>query len=467
MLLKLLTKNFQYFCKMKFINSNDTICAIATGGSISAIAVIRISGLNAIEIVNKIFSKDISKSKSHTIHFGTVRDQNKVIDEVLVSIFKNHRSYTGEESVEISCHGSVFIQQRIIHLLIKNGCRSAEPGEFTLRAFRNNKIDLSQAESVADLIASDSVSTHVTAMKQLRGGISKKLSVLRTELIDFASLIELELDFSEEDVEFANKNKLKQLLWKIKNEIEDLINSFEIGNAIKNGIPIVILGAPNVGKSTLLNCLVEDEKAIVSNIPGTTRDLIEDEIFLKGIKFRIVDTAGLRKTTDVIEKLGIEKSIKKAKKSSIIIYIIDPTQNINVQLEGLEKIKESTKSYIVTVVNKSDLNTKINTKLKDLAYISAIKNKGIDNLKNTIVNRINSKNKFSDKTTITNIRHVNELKLTLDEIDIIISGVENNITNDFLSSNIRQSLYHLGIITGEVTNDKILENIFGKFCIGK
>jgi len=433
----------------------------------SAVAVIRISGLNAIEIVNKIFSKNISTAKSHTIHFGTVRDKNKIIDEVLVSIFKNHRSYTGEESVEISCHGSVFIQQRIIHLLIKNGCRSAEPGEFTLRAFRNNKIDLSQAESVADLIASDSVSTHVTAIKQLRGGISKKLSVLRTELIDFASLIELELDFSEEDVEFANKNKLKKLLWKIKNEIEDLINSFEIGNAIKNGIPIVILGAPNVGKSTLLNCLVDDEKAIVSNIPGTTRDLIEDEIFLKGIKFRIVDTAGLRKTTDAIEKLGIEKSIKKAKKSSIIIYIIDPTQNINVQLEGLEKIKKLTESYILTVVNKSDLNTKINPKLKNLVFISAIKNKGIDNLKNTIVKRINSKNKFTDKTTVTNIRHVNELKLTLNEIEIIISGVENNITNDFLSSNIRQSLYHLGVITGEVTNDKILENIFGKFCIGK
>ena len=433
----------------------------------SAVAVIRISGLNAIEIVNKIFSKNISTAKSHTIHFGTVRDKNKIIDEVLVSIFKNHRSYTGEESVEISCHGSVFIQQRIIHLLIKNGCRSAEPGEFTLRAFRNNKIDLSQAESVADLIASDSVSTHVTAIKQLRGGISKKLSVLRTELIDFASLIELELDFSEEDVEFANKNKLKKLLWKIKNEIEDLINSFEIGNAIKNGIPIVILGAPNVGKSTLLNCLVDDEKAIVSNIPGTTRDLIEDEIFLKGIKFRIVDTAGLRKTTDAIEKLGIEKSIKKAKKSSIIIYIIDPTQNINVQLEGLEKIKKLTESYILTVVNKSDLNTKINPKLKNLVFISAIKNKGIDNLKNTIVKRVNSKNKFTDKTTVTNIRHVNELKLTLNEIEIIISGVENNITNDFLSSNIRQSLYHLGVITGEVTNDKILENIFGKFCIGK
>ncbi len=452
---------------MNYFNPEDTICAISTGGGMSAIAIIRISGNKAISITNSIFSKDIANSKSHTIHFGNLIENNNIIDEVLVSIFKNKNSFTGEESVEISCHGSIYIQNRIIHLLISKGCRTATAGEFTMRAFKNGKIDLSQAESVADLISSESKTAHQTAIKQLRGGFSSKLQELRKELIDFASLIELELDFSEEDVEFADKEKFKNLINLIKAELETLIESFKLGNVIKNGIPVAILGAPNVGKSTLLNCLLNEEKAIVSDIAGTTRDAIEDELNIEGFKFRFIDTAGIRETSDTIENLGIKKTIKKAETSNIILFLIDAKEDIPKQLIELNKIKETNKEKLLVIVNKIDLNPKIRQELKESIFISAKNNKGIDILKKKLLTFLNTNKLSNNATIITNLRHYNELQLTLDEIHAIIDGLKKDISGDFLAINIRQALFHLGSITGEVTSDTLLGNIFGKFCIGK
>lgn len=452
---------------MNYFNPEDTICAISTGGGMSAIAIIRISGNKAISITNSIFSKDIANSKSHTIHFGNLIENNNIIDEVLVSIFKNKNSFTGEESVEISCHGSIYIQNRIIHLLISKGCRTATAGEFTMRAFKNGKIDLSQAESVADLISSESKTAHQTAIKQLRGGFSSKLQELRKELIDFASLIELELDFSEEDVEFADKEKFKNLINLIKAELETLIESFKLGNVIKNGIPVAILGAPNVGKSTLLNCLLNEEKAIVSDIAGTTRDAIEDELNIEGFKFRFIDTAGIRETSDTIENLGIKKTIKKAETSNIILFLIDAKEDIPKQLIELNKIEETNKEKLLVIVNKIDLNPKIRKELKESIFISAKNNKGIDILKKKLLTFLNTKKLSNNATIITNLRHYNELQLTLDEIHAIIDGLKKDVSGDFLAINIRQALFHLGSITGEVTSDTLLGNIFGKFCIGK
>ena len=371
---------------MNYFNIQDTICAISTGGNMSAIAIIRISGNNAIKITNSIFSKDIRKVKSHTIHFGNIIYNDDIIDEVLVSIFKKGKSFTGEESVEISCHGSTYIQKKIMEILVNKGCRTASPGEFTVRAFKNGKLDLSQAESIADLIASENKSTHQTALKQLRGKFSNKLNDLRNKLIDFASLIELELDFSEEDVEFANRKQFEDLLKIIKHEIEQLIQSFELGNVIKNGIPVVILGAPNVGKSTLLNCLLNEDKAIVSDIPGTTRDSIEDELNIEGFKFRFIDTAGIRKTNDTIENLGIEKTMKKAKKSKIVLFMVDYNECINSQLKELSKVKHQYKNKLLIIANKIDLNHKIKNNIKEkIIPISAKNNQGIDKLKNELL----------------------------------------------------------------------------------
>lgn len=462
-----MTKLFQYFCKMNNIITDNTICAIATGSVTSAIAIIRVSGNEAIKITNNIFSKDLKSTKSHTVTYGNILSGENIIDEVLVSIFRNNNSFTGEESVEISCHGSIYIQNKIMQLLIKNGCRTAKEGEFTMRAFKNGKMDLSQAESVADLIASDSEISHRTAIKQLRGGFSNNLKFLRNKLIEFASLIELELDFSEEDVEFANRKDFEKLLVIIKTELEKLIQSFKVGNAIQKGIPVAILGAPNVGKSTLLNCLLNDKKAIVSNIAGTTRDAIEDELNIEGIKFRFIDTAGLRNTNDEIENLGIKKTIEKAKSSHVILYLLDINSNINSQLERLKKVKETINEQLLIVVNKIDLKKDKSSKLDDAIHISAKNNIGITKLKTKLLNVVNSENLSSNDTIITNLRHYQELKLTLDEINVIISGINSGITSDFLSINIRKSLSHLGSITGEVTTDTLLGNIFGKFCIGK
>ena len=452
---------------MKYFNPEDTICAVSTGGGMSAIAVIRISGNKAIHITNSIFSKEINNVNSHTIHFGNIIDNKDIIDEVLISIFKDEKSYTGEESVEISCHGSIYIQNKIIQILVNRGCRSATAGEFTMRAFKNGKLDLSQAESVADLISSESKAAHQTALKNLRGGFSSKLQKLREKLIDFASLIELELDFSEEDVEFADRKQFEDLLTNIKTELEKLIESFKLGNVIKEGISVAILGAPNVGKSTLLNCLLNEEKAIVSDVAGTTRDAIEDELNIEGFKFRFIDTAGIRETNDTIENMGIKKTMERAEKSNIILFLIESSDNITRQLNDLNKVKEEDKEKLLVVVNKIDLNPKSGRDLKDAIFISAKENKGIEILKERLLTFVNTKEITNNETLVTNLRHYDELQLTLHEINTVISGIKESITGDFLAINIRQALLHLGSITGEVTNDTLLGNIFGKFCIGK
>jgi tRNA modification GTPase len=401
------------------------------------------------------------------MHFGTISDNTKIIDEVLVSIFKHGKSYTGEETVEISCHGSTFIQNKLLQLFITQGCRMATAGEFTMRAFRNGKLDLSQAESVADLIASESEAAHQTALKQLRGGFSNKLQGLRTKLIDFASLIELELDFSEEDVEFADREQFENLLDALKQELIKLVQSFKLGNVIKNGIPVAILGAPNVGKSTLLNTLLNEEKAIVSDIAGTTRDAIEDNLNIKGFTFRFIDTAGIRETTDTIESLGIKKSLEKAELASIVLFIIDADAQLSNQLLELEKIKKSTKDKLLIVINKVDLNPEIKKDFKDALFISAKNDQGIEALKERLLTFVNTAQLSNNETIVTNLRHYEELQLTLNEINAITEGLESGLTGDFLAINIRQALFHLGSITGEVTTDILLGNIFGKFCIGK
>ena len=447
--------------------NNDIICALATGGGISAIALIRISGKETINIVNKIFSKDLSKKETHTVHFGNIIDNKNIIDEVVITLFHKNQSFTGEETVEISCHGSKYIQNKILELLINNGVRMANPGEYTMRAFQNGKLDLSQAESVADLIEAESEAAHKTAIQHLRGGFSKKLKLLRQKLIDFASLIELELDFSEEDVEFADRTKLNKLLEELRTEISSLINSFKIGNVIKNGIPVAILGAPNVGKSTLLNRLLNEEKAIVSDIAGTTRDSIEDEIIIKGYNFRFIDTAGIRKTDDTIENLGIDRAISHAKKSSIIIYLLDASENIDNQINNINNLPKKDQSKIIKVVNKIDLNNEIKSINNGCLHISAKDNIGIDELKNKIFDFTNINALYNNNTIVTNQRHYEQLKKTLNELEIVIEGLENELSSDLLAINIKQSLFHLGLITGEVSTDDLLSNIFGKFCIGK
>lgn len=447
--------------------NKDTICAISSGGGMSAIALIRLSGDKSINVINKIFSKKINPEDSHSVHFGIIKENNNILDEVVVTVFAKNKSFTREETVEISCHGSEFIQKKILELLITQGVRIANPGEFTMRAFQNGKIDLSQAESIADLIESDHHASHKNAIQQLRGGFKKKLENLRTNLIDFASLIELELDFSEEDVEFANRDKLKELLTNIKYEVTNLITSFKLGNVIKNGIPVAIIGSPNVGKSTLLNTLLNDEKAIVSDIAGTTRDAIEDELIIEGQKFRFIDTAGLRETNDKIEKIGIKKSIQKVSESKIIIHLIDGTKNINQQIKNIDNLNFNNNEIVIRVINKEDLKGKNIIEDNDYLHISALKNTGIDKLKNKLISFYKSQKSSNNDTIITNVRHYNELKNTLTEINAIIEGLKNKTSSDFLTINIRQALFHLGSITGEVNTDDLLANIFGKFCIGK
>ncbi len=452
---------------MKNYNRKDTICALATGSGLGAIAIIRVSGSETINICKKVFSKNIADVKSHTIHFGTINNKVGVIDEVLLSIFRNPHSFTGEDVIEISCHGSVFIQQQILQLLTENGARMANPGEFTLRAFINGKMDLSQAEAVADLIASENRKAHQIAINQMRGGFSDDLKKLREQLINFASLIELELDFSEEDVEFANREQFNELLLLIKEKLTKLIDSFQLGNVIKNGVPVAILGAPNVGKSTLLNALVNEDRAIVSEIAGTTRDTIEDVINIEGMQFRFIDTAGLRDTKDTIEKMGIQKALEKAKKAKVIIFLLDATADFKAQEKEIIKIKKLQNKMII-VVNKTDLNPNICETLKKKSYlfISAKNKDGIQDLTNTLISIIDP-NLSSDETIISNSRHQEELSKTLVEIIAVIQGLNNDISGDLLAINIRQALYHLGLITGEVTTDDLLGNIFSKFCIGK
>jgi len=449
-----------------FIN-NDTICALATSSGQGAISIIRLSGSNAIDICNSFFSKDISKAKSHTLHFGTIKANNQILDEVVVSIYRNPHSYTGEDVIEVSCHGSKYIQNQLIQLFISAGARMAKAGEFTLRAFSNGKMDLSQAEAVADLISSENESAHRVAMHQMRGGFSNELKALRDELISFASLIELELDFGEEDLEFADREKFIALLEQIKSVLKRLIDSFAIGNVMKNGVPVAIIGQPNVGKSTLLNALLNEDRAIVSEIAGTTRDTIEDTIVIEGIQFRFIDTAGIRKTDNVIENIGIKKALEKAQNAQIIIFIIDASQNSDAQLEELEKLKANGLKDPLIVVNKVDLNPSITSQFPNALPISAKNKKGIEAFSRKLVESVHANNYDRNDTLVSNNRHLEALQLSLNFVIKTIDGITSGTSNDFVAMDIRQSLFHIGEITGEISTDDLLDNIFSNFCIGK
>lgn len=453
------------------LTNTDTIVALATPAGIGAIGVIRLSGPDAINIADKVFKgKDLTQQASHTIHFGSIADGDIVLDEVLVSLFVGPRSYTRENVVEISCHGSNYIIESIIKLLIKNGARSAKAGEFTLRAFLNGQLDLSQAEAVADLIASNSKASQQVALQQLRGGFSSQLQNLRDQLVQFASLIELELDFAEEDVEFANRDQLKKLINDILRVITALIQSFELGNAIKQGINTVIAGRPNAGKSTLLNALLNEERAIVSHIPGTTRDTIEEVLNINGINFRLIDTAGIREATDAIEKIGVERTMEKISTSSLLIYVYDAEQitlaDLNADLNKLQKPGVT----MLIVANKADLLTGEQIlalpHTESAVIISAKEKRHIDELKNKIYHAAVKDQLEGNDILVTNIRHLEALQKTEDALIRVLDGMET-VTSDFLSMDIKQALHYLGEITGAVTTDDLLENIFSKFCIGK
>ncbi len=464
--------------------SQETIVALASPSGAGAIAVIRLSGVNALPIAAGVFQsvsgKAIEKQKTHTIHLGHIVDGDKVYDQVLLSIFKNPHSYTGEDVIEISCHGSTYIQQQIIQLLLRKGCRMAQAGEFTLRAFLNGKLDLSQAEAVADLISSDNEASHQIAMQQMRGGFSNEIAKLREELLNFASLIELELDFAEEDVEFADRTQFKELLNRIEFVLKRLIDSFAVGNVIKNGIPVAIVGEPNVGKSTLLNALLNEERAIVSEIAGTTRDTIEDELVINGIGFRFIDTAGIRETEDVVESIGIKKTFEKIEQAQVVLYLFEGTQ---FQISGLSYITEIEKvknkyplKPLLVVINKIDLLTEveiasIRAQLAPLNVtletISAKANRGIDSLKNQLLSFVNTGALRNNETIVTNTRHYDSLLKALEEIQKVRFGMDSNLSSDLMAIDIKQALYYFGEITGEVTNDELLGNIFANFCIGK
>ncbi|RZM24067.1 MAG: tRNA uridine-5-carboxymethylaminomethyl(34) synthesis GTPase MnmE [Pedobacter sp.] len=454
--------------------TNETIVALSTPPGIGAIGVIRLSGKDAIAITNAVFSgKDLMVQDSHTIHYGLIKDGEIIVDEVLVSLFVAPKSYTKENVVEISCHGSNYIIQQIITLLIRHGASAAKPGEFTLRAFLNGGLDLSQAEAVADLISSDSAAAHQVAMNQLRGGFSNELGVLREQLIHFASMIELELDFAEEDVEFANRDQLQDLINKITLVLNKLIRSFELGNVIKEGINTVIAGRPNAGKSTLLNALLNEDRAIVSEIAGTTRDTIEEVLNISGINFRLIDTAGIREATDTIEAIGVEKTMQKISQSALLVYLFDIVNTTPEEIiEDITRLHKPGFPFIA-VANKIDLST--TERLQSLSLpddvrlmsISAKENQHIEDLKELLYDTAVGDQLSDNHTMVTNIRHVEALQRTREALNSVANGLNNPVTSDFLAMDIKQALYYLGEITGQVTTDDLLENIFSKFCIGK
>jgi len=459
------------------LKNNDTIIALATSSGAGAIAVIRLSGDKSIEVVNQFFqskfgNKNLNKVKTHTIHLGNIIENNQIIDEVLVSVFKNPNSYTGENVVEISCHGSVYIQQEILQLFLKNGVRHADAGEFTLLAFINGKMDLSQAEAVADVIASNSKASHQIAMQQMRGGFSTEIATLREQLLNFASLIELELDFSEEDVEFADRKQFQDLIKKISTVLKSLIDSFAVGNVLKNGIPVAIVGEPNVGKSTLLNTLLNEEKAIVSEIAGTTRDAIEDQLIINGVTYRFIDTAGIRETKDVIENIGIKKTFENIEKAQLVLHLVDAKKikSLKFKIEDLE-IKYPNKK-IITIINKTDLlsNKEISnlkSQISNLLFLSAKNKTGIDILIENLTNLANTGILSNNQTIVSNSRHFEALNNALNAIIEVQKGIDSGISSDLFAIDIRQALFHLGLITGEITTDDLLGNIFATFCIGK
>ena len=457
----------------KLSNWDNTIVALATPAGIGAIGVIRLSGLRSIEIINILFpSKDLSKQSSHTLHVGFIKENDTTIDEVVVSVFKNPKSYTGEDVVEISCHGSAYVQQQVIQACIRHGARLAKAGEFTQRAFLNGKLDLTQAEAVADLIASNTAASQKAALHNIRGGFSEVLKKLREELIQFSALIELELDFSQEDVEFADRNKLYTLIESAHSTTGQLISSFQLGNVIKNGVSVAIIGKPNVGKSTLLNTLLNENRAIVSEIAGTTRDTIEELININGILFRLIDTAGIRdNSNDAIELIGIEKSREKIKQSDEVIYIFDVNNETPEDVKAATAlIREANTNYLL-VGNKSDLLGFEHTKQKfpgeNILFISAKDRLCIDLLKEKLVDKVIQGESNTENTVITNTRHYEALK----EVDIslidIKSGLDNKISGDLLALDIRRCLHYISTITGDITNENVLDYIFSKFCIGK
>lgn len=463
------------------MQDNNIIAAISTPAGVGGIAIIRLSGTGCIELTDTIFvavgGKKLISQKPNTIHFGSIMKDNTILDEVLVSVFRNPHSFTGEDSVEISCHGSVFIQQNILQLLISKGARLAQSGEFTQRAFMNGKMDLSQAESVADLIASTSAATHRLAMNQMRGGFSNKLIELRTDLLNFTSLIELELDFSEEDVEFANRDSLRETARRIEELIAKLSDSFSIGNAVKTGIPVAIIGETNAGKSTLLNLLLHEEKAIVSDIHGTTRDVIEDIINIQGITFRLIDTAGIRDTLDEIESIGIERTFQKLEQASIILWVVDVASSDDHIIELSKKILPVCENkQMILVFNKVDaISTErkvvkealLKKEISKRVFISAKYDRGTDILENILVETANIPEIGEQDIIVTNIRHYEALQNALYAIQRVSEGLANGISGDFLSQDIRECMHYIGEITGQISTDEILGNIFGKFCIGK
>ena len=462
----------------------DTICAIATakGGAIGSI---RVSGPEAISITGSIFKpakagKLLSEQKTYTLTFGRIYDEDEMIDEVLVSLFRAPHSYTGEDSTEITCHGSTYILQQVMQLLIKNGCRMAQPGEYTQRAFLNGKMDLSQAEAVADLIASSSAATHRLAMSQMRGGFSKELTDLRNKLLNFTSMIELELDFSEEDVEFADRSALRKLADEIEQVISRLAHSFSVGNAIKNGVPVAIIGETNAGKSTLLNVLLNEDKAIVSDIHGTTRDVIEDTVNIGGITFRFIDTAGIRETNDTIESLGIERTFQKLDQAEIVLWMVDAV-NAASQIEQLSEkiIPRCEGKHLIVVFNKADLiedkqKENVLSLLKDFPkestesiFISAKQRKNTSELQKMLIDAAHLPTVTQNDIIVTNVRHYEALNKALEAIHRVQNGLDSQISGDFLSQDIRECIFFISDIAGEVTNDMVLQNIFQHFCIGK
>ena len=465
------------------IEKKPTICALSTAPGVGGIAVIRISGRDAFAIVDKIYSPAKKDAKvidqgAYTLSYGKIYKANEILDEVIVAVFHGPNSFTGEDTVEISCHGSAYIQQEILKLLIENGCELANPGEFTQRAFLNGKMDLSQAEAVADLISSLSDASHRLAMNQMRGGFSKELSSLRTQLLDFVSLIELELDFNEEDVEFADRTRLLELANTIHTLIAKLVHSFSLGNAIKNGIPVVIVGETNAGKSTLLNHLLNEDKAIVSEVHGTTRDIIEDVINIKGISFRFIDTAGIRETNDEIETLGIERTFQKIDQASIIVWMIDATQ-FSEKIEKIaEKIVPRTQNKkLIIVINKVDkLSDEEQLVIREEflpqipaehIYLSAKYKQNTEELEAALLNAANLPNLNTNDVVVTNIRHYEALSHALEAIERVIQGLQQGISGDFISQDIRECMHYLGEISGEISTDEVLGNIFKNFCIGK
>ncbi len=470
-----------------YLKDNNTICALATPPGSSAIALIRISGPDAFSICKKIFqpkkkNTDLSKVPSHTIHFGNIVYKSELIDEVLVSVYKAPNSYTGEDSIEISCHGSEYIQQKMIGALIDSGARMAKPGEFTLRAFMNGKFDLSQAEAVADLIAANSKASHDLALNQMRGGYSRKIKDLRQQLVHFASLIELELDFSEEDVEFADRKELFLLLKKLKSEVGQLVESFSQGNVLKKGIPVAIIGKPNVGKSTLLNTILNEEKAIVTDIPGTTRDAIEDTIIIDGIAFRFVDTAGLRESSDRIESIGIERTYEKIKQARIILFLFDVSEDSCEDIIGdLKAFRQEMKENLTEEEFESKKVIIIGNKIDNLVeaprhfkkfvemeciFISAKRKENISMISESLVKSVKAGD-FQDQAIVSNLRHYEALSKALRAIKNIQKGFKKNIPSDLIAIDIKEALHYLGEITGEVTTNEILDNIFRNFCVGK